>query len=105
MFLRDRVRSVSAVRSWLLRHRMHVRCGVPQILRTDLEQRWGAAQCRRPRRSSVAPVECATPGATAWWCCLSGVRTRQEAEPEVLRRIDHVAADLAAAAEWIAGRS
>ena len=42
MFLRDRARSVSAIRSWLLRHEMLVRYGAPDILRADLAERWGS---------------------------------------------------------------
>jgi len=34
-----------------------------------------------------------------------GLRTRDEADSDVLQRVDHVAANLASAAEWIAGRS
>ncbi len=34
-----------------------------------------------------------------------GLQIQEEADPDVLRRIDHVAVDLAAAAAWIAGRS
>ena len=34
-----------------------------------------------------------------------GLRTRDEADSDVLQRIDHVAVDLAAAAAWIAERA
>ena len=43
MFLRDRVRLVSAVRRWLLRHEMLVRYGAPDILGADLAERWGSS--------------------------------------------------------------
>jgi phosphoglycolate phosphatase-like HAD superfamily hydrolase len=34
-----------------------------------------------------------------------GLQIQEEADPEVLQRLDHVAVDLAAAAAWIAGRA